>query len=749
MSKTLSILATLAATMATTHAAWYEEMQLGPAWSNTFEDTFQGQKRVAAVKGILLDLGDGSSHALFDTETLGLVNAYSGFVHWGGTPWTGQHAKLIALADETPVFNTARGSAVWADAGGSFNDSRKIPGYGNFDHARFNGYFRSGSTIVLDYTVLGSRVLDTTSAKDGTVTRSFALEARQNDLTTLVADEAKPFTVAADGASAKSEDGLTVLAKGGKLAADPKNPGRLLLTFAKGAKTTAQLAYARGAEPKPAALPDFATLIKGGAPLWKDKITTEGKVATDSKEPYATDVATLPTDNPWKANLRFGGFDFIDDDSAALSAWNGDVWVVKGLKGDWKKLTWQRIASGLFEPLGVKVVNGIIHVNGRDQITQLIDLNGDGEIDQFKTFNRDVYVTENFHEFAFDLQTDKQGNFYFSKAGPVKSGGRGFDKILPNNGTIMKVSPDGKKLEVIATGLRAPGGVGVGPNGEISAGENEGSWEPACKINFARSSDLPVFFGCEPTRQDLGKDKPYTEPLCFLPMDMDNSGASQVWVPEGAKFGVNPGEMLHLSYGQSSIYRVLPQRAGDRLQAGVSKLPIKLQSSAMRARFATDGSLFVLGFRGWQTNAATECAFQRVRYTGKPLPAPDKFEVTHTGVKLHFAQALDEELAKDPASYPVLRWNYVRSSQYGSGEFSVDHPDKAAEEAAVNKESKGVKQRDKVTVTSAKLLPDGKTVELELEGMKPSMQLQVGYDLEDKDGNPLKSNVTSTVYVVP
>ncbi|QUE49447.1 hypothetical protein KBB96_11240 [Luteolibacter ambystomatis] len=583
MSKTASIIATFAASTAALHAAnWYEEMQIGPAWSNTFDDTFQGQKRLAAVKGILLDLGDGQSHALFDTETLGLVNAYSGFVHWGGTPWTGKHAVLVALADETPVFNTARGTAKWADAKGSFEDSRKIPGYGNFDHARFNGYFRSGSTIVLDYTVLGSRVLETVAARDGTVTRSFDLAERKSDLTTVAADEAKPFTVAADGLSAKSEDGLTVTTKGGKLAADPKSPGRLLLRFAKGDKTTAQVAYARGAEPKPAAAPDFATLLKGGAPLWKDKITTEGKVSTDTREPYATDIATLPTGNPWKANLRFGGFDFIDDDSAALSAWNGDVWVVKGLKGDWKQLVWQRVASGLFEPLGVKVVNGIIHVNGRDQITQLIDLNGDGEIDQFKAFNRDVYVTENFHEFAFDLQTDKQGNFYFSKAGPVKSGGRGFDKTLPNNGTINKVSADGKKLEVVATGLRAPGGVGVGPNGEISAGENEGSWEPACKINFARASELPVFFGCEPTRQELGKGKPYTEPLCYLPMDMDNSGASQVWVPEGAKFGVNPGEMLHLSYGQSSIYRVLPQRAGDRLQAGVSSC----QSSSSPRRCA-------------------------------------------------------------------------------------------------------------------------------------------------------------------
>lgn len=745
----LSVLAASLSPLSAQQKKWYEEMQIGPAWSNTFEDTFQGQKRVSALKGILIELGDSKSHALFDTETLRVSSAYPGYVQWAGTPWTGAHGKLVALDNGTPVFSTAAGPG-WADEKGSFEDKRAIPGFGNLKHAAYQGFYRSGSTVVFDYTILGSRVLETSAAEGENVTRSFSVAARKADLTALLADEASAFTVTADGKSAKSGAGLSVAVKGeAKLVADAKNPNRLLLKFPKGSGTSSvQVAFARNADAKVGAAPDFASLMKGGAPIWKEKIETEGKVATGDKDAYVTDVATLPDANPWKSNLRFGGFDFIDEDSAALSSWNGDVWVVKGLKGDWKKLTWQRIASGLFETLGVRVVDGKIYVNGRDQITQLIDLNGDGETDHYKVFNRDVIITPNFHEFAFDLQTDKQGNFYFSKAAPVRGGGRGFDTILPHNGIVAKISPDGKKFDVVATGLRAPGGVGIGPNGEISTGENEGTWEPSCKINFVKAKDAPVFFGCEPSRQTL-KDAPYTEPLCYLPMDVDNSGGSQVWVPDGVKFGVNSGEMLHLSYGQSAVYRVLPQTVNGKLQGGVSKLPIKLQSSAMRARFAKDGSMYVLGFRGWQTNAATECAFQRVRYTGKPTNVPDKYEVTKTGVRLHFAESLDEELVKDVSSFSSERWNYVRSVQYGSGEFSVDNPDKAAEEAATKKESKNVHKRDKVVVKSSKLLADGKTVELELEGMKPSMQLKVAYDLESKDGEIIKGDIHSSVYQLP
>ena len=722
---------------------WYLEMQIGPAWSNTFSDYLKGEKRTAALKGILLDLGDNNK-ALFDTETLRLATAYTGEIEWGGTPWTGAHGPLVCLANKTSIFNTAA-TPGWADKAGSFDDKRENPGYGNLKDASFKGYYRSGKSIVFDYVVNGVPVLETVSLKDGVVTRSLKVGKRDADLTLLIADDGA-ITVGGDGASAKSADGLEVAASGAKLSADDKTSGRLLAKIAKGAETTIQIAIARGATPKAAAAPDFAALLKGGEALYPQIIETAGNVSDDKVSSYVTDQITLPNDNPWKSNLRFGGFDFIDEDTAAVSTWNGDVWTVKGLKGDWTKLKWQRIASGLFETLGLKVVDGKIFVNGRDQITQLIDLNGDGETDHFKTFNRDVIITSNFHEFAFDLQTDKEGNFYFAKASPVRGGGRGFDKILPNNGIVAKISKDGSKFEVIATGLRAPGGLSVGPNGEITTGENEGTWQPRCKINFAKPSQLPVFWGTEDSRQFL-KDAKYTEPLCYLPMEVDNSGGSQIWVPKGAKFGLNEGELVHLSYGQSSVYRVLPVKRGDTLQGGVSKLPIKLQSSAMRARFHNDGSLYLLGFRGWQTNAATECAFQRVRYNdGVVLNVPEKLEYTPNGVKITFATKLDKELATDPASFGVERWNYVRGPMYGSGEFSVDTPDAAAEEEAIKKESKNVRKHDTVAVESAKLSSDGQTVELVLAGMKPSHQLKISYDLETEDAKPIKNDIHATVY---
>lgn len=76
----------LLAPLAIAKEKWFHKMDLGPAWMNTFGDYFEGKKRVGAIKGISLDLGDGW-RALFDTETLRLVTftkaAWSGVERHG------------------------------------------------------------------------------------------------------------------------------------------------------------------------------------------------------------------------------------------------------------------------------------------------------------------------------------------------------------------------------------------------------------------------------------------------------------------------------------------------------------------------------------------------------------------------------------------------------------------------------------------------------------------------------------------
>ena len=70
------------------------------------------------------------------------------------------------------------------------------------------------------------------------------------------------------------------------------------------------------------------------------------------------------------------------------------------------------------------------------------------------------------------------------------------------------------------------------------------------------------------------------------------------------KWGPLKDQLLHMSYGQSKLYVVLKEEKNGQMQGGVSRIPVDLSSSAMRARINPgDGQLYVSGLKGWQTNA--------------------------------------------------------------------------------------------------------------------------------------------------
>jgi hypothetical protein len=760
------LLASYHARLSVKDTPWYDKMDMGPAFYQTFGDYYQGKYRSDALKGVVLRPSpDPDFVVLFDTEAGKLVTATAKGLNLQNTPWAAKHGKQNEVNNkESFLFATASGPG-WASADGKFADTRPLKGHGHYPHIAFNGHHRHGSVVVLDYNVHGAGVLETVRLEHSqgveALARTVNISGNNRELLLQVASSPEGWELAADARSATAKgDRPTAIALTGAAGAMLSVDGENLIAKFPAAKVTAVKilvsadkpdAFAKAVTTWPAA-GLLAELAKPGVGLYPERFETKGELATGS-DPWLVDTVTLPPSqggNPYHAGVRFGAFDFFaDGDRAALSTWEGDVWIVSGLKGDWAKLTWNRFATGLFEPLGLKIVDDVIHVNGRDQLLTLHDLNKDGEADAYRVFNRDVIITNSFHEFAFDLQTDKAGNFYFAKGAPVKSGGRGFSEVVPHNGVVARISKDGKKFDVVATGLRAPGGIGVGPNGEITTGENEGTWVPACKVNYFQPGAEPVFLGVEDTRQ--GVKGPIREPLCYLPMSVDNSGGGQVWVPGNAAFGLQAGELVHLSYGQSSLYRVLKQDlGGGQMQGGVVRIPLNLKSSAQRARFHPDGSAYLLGFRGWQTNASTDCAFHRIRFNNQPILIPNKLEVVPGGIRLGFDVALDKELAEDPASYSIERWKYIYCKQYGSGEFSIDKPDAEREKIALEKESKGSEPvHDKVEVAAARLLPDGKSVMLDIPTLKPAMQMKIGYDLETADGKEAIGTIYNTIHKVP
>ena len=774
---------TLALPLSTFAANWWEEMDYGRFLSASFNDTKGGNslnnaERIATNKGIAVKLGGtGDAGLIFDTELLRATGGWTnGWVKLKGVVFDGGHGPNPSPTDNAHVyFGTHTNTPGWSK-GDDFTDPRPLPKgprksevkqgepffaevpFGPLPRtwAKYHGLYLNGDRVVFSYTVGQAALLespDLEKVNDQTlITRTFNVTSAGEASSLLVADAPQGSAITVEGNQAtfandpKAADertvvsvlgapaGATLVANGTRLTL--KLPAfaagqKFKVVFANGAAgDVAKLAEAIKAAAQPA---DLEPLTHGGAPHWTETVKTKGTLGTEAGGfPYVVDNLAVPLDNPYKSKIRIGGFDFFKDGRIAFSTWSGDVWIGKGIDDKLENVEWKRYATGLFHALGLKIVNDEIYVLGRDQITRLHDLNNDGEADFYECFNNDVQVTPGFHEFTFGLETDSKGNFYFIKGGPVNPGGRGWGPLSDHNGCMFKVSRDGEKFEVFATGVRAPNGIGVGPNDEITTGDNQGTWVPVDYIHYVKPGD---FIEVPDLSHRIPVPTAFSPHLCWVPYDWDNSNGDQVWVTND-KWGPLKGSMLYLSYGKSSLFGVLQEDVGAVRQGGVFKFPLKFDTGICRARFSpVDGQLYVAGLKGWQTNGAKDGAIHRVRYTGKPVTLQNELHVTDKGITIVFTNALETSSASDPGNYAIEQYNYRWTSNYGSGEYKISNP-----------EEKGLEKDEIKSVTVA---PDKKSVFLEVPGLQPVMQMKIKMNIKSADGVAVPEAVGNTINVVP
>jgi hypothetical protein len=451
---------------------------------------------------------------------------------------------------------------------------------------------------------------------------------------------------------------------------------------------------------KSASVEDLSALTRGGAPRWR-AIETKGHVSKE-KPAYVVDTITAPYDNPWKALLFLAGIDFFENGDAAVCSIHGDVWRVSGIDETLEKLTWRRYATGLYQALGLRIVKDQVHVLGRDRITRLHDKDGDGEADFYESFAADLPTSAGGHDYITCLETDAAGNFYFTA----------WDGLY-------RVSPDGSKTERLATGFRNPNGLAVGPDGTITVAPQEGEWTPASMICQVKPGGHYGYGG------PRGGVDP---PLVYLPRLMDNSTGGQVWVTSD-RWGPYAGQLLNLSFGRSTMQLVLR----DGAQGAAVPTGLLFASGVMRGRFhPKDGQLYIAGSKGWVSTAVRDGCLQRVRYTGGKATWPTAFRARANGLVIDFPEPLDPEVAQDLDRWAAEQWNYRYSEKYGSADLSVSSPDQEG--------------HDVVEIRSAKLSPDGRSVTLEIPGLKPVHQLRIRYNLRLAAGGPAKGELAATIH---
>lgn len=743
----------------------FGQMDTGPFFSGSI--TGPGG---TVFKGVVVRVGsDRSASVCYDTELMRASAGWTGFVKFDAA----RYGIIVPPTIDGPVTFTTPLLGGWTrtDQLSNFRDTSPYGGLPKTE-AHYEGLYRHGQRVVLKFTVgmpadsketgkvaragpeSSTWILESpwieTAHEVSAISRTLLVGPSTTPLKMLVADEAARVHLLAPKESASIEAGPRKI----RILVVPPHmhPVPVKLLIAAPGVDADVFAKLAAASPPPE---DLTPKTKGGPSIWGAPLETVGEISKDSAA-FAVDTITLPFENPFRALMFCGGHDFLPDGRAFICTLHGDVWLVDGIDESLQRITWRRFATGLFQPLGVKLVptNGDgalpgfkqdLYVVGRDQITRLRDLNGDGEADSYQNFNNDAYVTLNGHEYVTCLETDRAGNFFYVKGN--------CDSATPHDGSLLRVSPDGSTLDVFATGFRNPNGLTIGPNDQITIAPQEGEWTPASAVFDVHQGG---FYGGMMSHHQKTPPKDFERPFCWFPRLADNSCGGQVWIPAD-RWGPLAGQLLHLSYGQCKLRMMLredlPTSASStggsastglalqrsplvRMNGGSTELSMSFASGIHRGRFnLKDGHLYLTGLKGWVTSAANDGCFQRVRYTGQRANVLVGMKTYRNGVTLTFTDPLNREEVEDIDSYQIEAWNYHWSAAYGSPDLKLSAP--------------GQLGRDAIEPKSVTLLDDNQSLFLELPDLKPCDQLGISYSLRSTDGKAIEQTAYVTLNGIP
>ncbi len=404
---------------------------------------------------------------------------------------------------------------------------------------------------------------------------------------------------------------------------------------------------------------------------------------------------TLSQARPSGFSPKVGGMDFLSDGRIVISTWDaeGGIYIVDGVQsGDPSQMSYQKIATGLAEPLGVKVVDDRIYILQKQELTELIDHDEDGMIDEFRTVSNDWQVSANFHEFAFGLAY-QEPYFYAALAIAILPGGASANPQIPDRGKAVRIHRETGELEIVAEGLRTPNGVGIGVDNEVFIADNQGDWLPSSKILHVTEGD---FFGSRAVDSARVAQLPVKLPVVWLPQDeIGNSPTTPAWLNDGPY----AGQMVHGEVTHGGVKRVFVEKVNGEYQGCVFRFIQGLEAGVNRLVWGPDTALYVggIGSTGnWQHSGRQWYGLQRLKYNGASTFEMLAVRARSNGIEIEFTEPLAVGLGSDAAEYMIQQWYYLPTHEYGGPKLD----------------------ERRLSVQSVHMSDDRKKVFLELSGME-------------------------------
>ena len=420
---------------------------------------------------------------------------------------------------------------------------------------------------------------------------------------------------------------------------------------------------------------------------------------------------------------------YRSDGALVALCYNGDIWVLRDTDGDGiedkAELFWEakgRIRGPIgmdLTPPGYKHGQGVF-VASKGKVSLFVDTDGDGKAD------KEIIVAEGWKELPVNVDAvgvavdPKDGSVYFgrgtgdfSNAYRIdKNGKAGYD-LKDEYGTILKVSPDFKTREIVATGIRFPVGMRFNRQGDLFATDQEGAtWLPngnpfdeLLHIQKGRHYGFPPRHPThlpnvidEPSVFDYGPQHQSTCGFCFNEPLKEGGPifGPKAWAGDAIVTGESRGKLYRTQLVKTPSGYV----ARNHLFACLNMLTID-------CCLAPDGSLVVACHSGgpdWGSGPSGQGKLFKISYTDRDHPQPVLvYPAGPREVRVEFDRPVDPELLRD-----VLKQTKITAGKYvrAGDRFESLWPGYAVVQA-----EKATPRYD-VPVHSAPLTPDRRTLVL-------------------------------------
>lgn len=407
------------------------------------------------------------------------------------------------------------------------------------------------------------------------------------------------------------------------------------------------------------------------------------------------------------------------------------LFAIKGAMGDPSKIEVAECADGFYEPLGLCAVGDDLYCSNRKSIVKLTDKDHDGYYETHQIV-AEGWEGWNYHQFCFGL-VHRDGKLYATlstaMAPPAWEGmGTNAAPNGPMRGGVLEVDLSSNTASVIAGGLRAPNGIGFGPEDSLWYLDNQGAWMPCsqfCELipgrfygHHNRTNFVPKLADMFPQGgvPSVFMDRPRTPASVLMP---HNEAVNSPTQPQLITSGLYAGQMYIGELTGGGIRRTSLERVNGQWQGALFQFTQGLESGVQRMIWGPDGCLYVggIGAGGNWNWRETKFGLQRLSPTGKTAFEMLAIHATPTGFRIDFTKPVVNDWLANAGNYAARQWRYQPTEQYGGPKIDDE----------------------KLTITRATPSADGKSVTLEIPGLKPGRCVSLRTDPKSVESEPIWS----------